>query len=761
MRLPRFLAPAAALLGAACLQGCPSDQPDVELSGQVSLTLLHTSDIHSRLFPYDFQISTIDAQLGLGPDGTVQRIGGAAKVSHVIGRERARSERVLHLDGGDCFQGAPIFNLFAGEAEIKVLSQMGTDAMIVANHEFDRGPLNLGEQIQRWATFPVLAANYDTGALSDPKDPGLGRVLVPWTAFNVKGLKVGVIGLGNLSTVSSLFEQPNSLGITPLETVETAQFYVDLVRPFVDVVVLVTHLGLEVDQDMIARTSGIDVVLGGHNHIVLQPPKSIDDCQLIDEDGGHYINVVSADAQTAGEKPKYKRRRCIPRRVLLAHSGAFAKYVGRLDLVVSNQAGDFDRPYDPIDRFDVVDAKYDLIPINESVPDDPSITEVLEPYRQGLRTLLDLDLLVGYAPTSVSRSSSAGGDSPLGNMVADAAWLRQGVQTDFALTNTTGIRAAIPAGPVTMEQMFNVFPFDNSIAKMQLSGVEVQEMFDFSARRAVSRGCTSQVQIAGARVVFNCEGCLDRKDLATPCQTDDDCLPTGQCIANPDASAGGKVCRVACAEAIYIGVDDKRTCTSDADCGGAIGACDAYNVDSSGLGRCFRPIVPTASYELATSNYLATGGSGFSMLRRNTTQFDTGIQQRDALIDFIRQGRPCGYDPSLGTSDGLRTCDTDADCGGPDFACACTGQVTPSATGQCLSSGSCGGAGRCVLRACRDDVAAFHRTKCDTARNDAMKADCEAATNPCEIGGEECKFLACLDRRVGNFSDGRILMVGR
>ncbi|MFO0662050.1 MAG: metallophosphatase [Polyangiaceae bacterium] len=307
---------AAALLasaGAALLPGCPSDPQPLKLQGQVSLTLLHTSDIHSRLFPYDFQVSSTDAALGLGTANTLAKIGGAARVSHIVQRERARADRVLHLDGGDCFQGAPVFNFYNGEAELRALTEMGTDAMIISNHEFDKGALNLSNQLQKWASYPVLAANYKFDEITIPGSPQLAKVVVPWTSFNLNGLKVGVIGMGNLSSLSSLFEQPNRLGIMPMNTTTVAQFYTDLIRPLVDVVVFVTHLGLEVDEEMIRNTSGIDIVLGGHNHIALQPPKVLEDCQNVDEKGNHFINIISPDAQESGSDNWHDQRRCTAR----------------------------------------------------------------------------------------------------------------------------------------------------------------------------------------------------------------------------------------------------------------------------------------------------------------------------------------------------------------------------------------------------------------------------------------------------------------
>jgi len=752
----------AAALGLAALSalmpGCPAEQADTELpKGQVKLTLLHTSDIHSRLFPYDLQITAIDAKLGLGPSDTVARVGGAARIGHILQRERARADRVLHLDGGDCFQGAPVFNFFNGEAELKVLTEFGTDAMIVANHEFDKGALNLSEQLKKWTGFPVLAANYRT---DDPAFPGstwLSRVLVPWTSFNLDGLKVGVIGLGNLTTLGSLYEQPNSLGLFPYNTEDITQFYVDLIRPLVDVVVVVSHIGLEYDERMIANTSGVDVVLGGHNHIVLQPPKQLQDCQLVDEQGNHYINILEAEGQKEGEAPKFRRRQCNPRRVILAHSGAFAKYVGRLDLTVSNEGTDVGAGYDPINGHEVVASEYKLLPVTEEVPEDVHVKNVLQPYKQGLDALLDLDLLVGYAPDGSSRTAPSGGDSALGNMVATSMWLRQGVQTDFSLTNSAGIRAAMVPGPVSIEQLYNIFPFDNSIARMNVSGVEVQKIFDFAARRGASRGCVSQVQIAGARVVLDCGSCTDRADLVGPCQNDSDCPDGGECD-----KAAGKCIAPACARGIYIGTDG-RACKVDADCGpNRLGACDNLRPDAQGNGRCFKPIDPIASYELATSNYLAQGGSGFRILRANTTQFDTQIQQRDALTEFIRRGRPCGYDPDNRTSDGLKLCSVDTDCGDTtQYACACVGHVASNPSDLCDTQGSCENQGRCVYRGCRDGVAAFHRRTCASARSEEAQQSCEEAINPCELGGESCKFLACVDDRVGNFSDNRLIMVGK
>ena len=760
---------AATLAGGAGALGCKDPDPSPRLTGQVHMTLIHTSDLHSRLFPYSLQLGQVDAGLGLGQSGTVVDVGGAARVSYIVGRERARANRVLHLDGGDCFQGAPIFNFFSGEAEIRALSAMGTDAMIVANHEFDRGALNLGRQLQNWASFPVLAANY---LFEDTKNPGaapLGAIVKPFTVFTLDGLRVAVIGMGNLSSMTSIYDSPNKLGIAPLETTEVAQFYVDLLRPLVEVVVFVTHLGLDVDQRMIEGTTGIDVVLGGHNHIVLQPPKTVKDCSahydekaksyfigLVGPEAGDPSSGCASDADCdsgycAAGICKIKRY-CRPRDVLLAHSGAFAKYVGRLDLVLSDQKKDLDDPaaYDSLNSFEVISHDYRLFPVNSETPEDPIVSSTLEPYHQGLDRVAALDLLVGYALDGSKRNSTSGGDSPLGNMIATAMWLRLGIQTDFSLTNTTGIRADLVPGPITVEQMYNIFPFDNAITKMQVSGFEVQELFDFVARRSAGRGCKSQVQIAGARITIDCA-----KQLT------------------PEVPPG-------VATGIYIGsaIDQSTskpyTCKSDADCPGSGDKCSTGDDCASGLclggackypgscaldsNTCWQAITPISSYELATSDYLAGGGSGFRVLQRNTTQLNTGVQQRDALIDYIRAGKPCGADDS----GKLKGCSKDGDCAsvGVGYVCACPEAVHDDATCSTDAKSSCG-AGQCVLAQCRTDVAAFQRKTCEAAPNALVRKQCEAALSPCAAAGETCKFLACVDRKIGNYSDGRLQMVGQ
>ncbi|WP_394830970.1 5'-nucleotidase C-terminal domain-containing protein [Pendulispora rubella] len=756
---------------------CPPGQ-----ACQARLTILHTSDIHSRIYPYDQLVTQVDSDLGLGTIGDIHNVGGVARMSYVLKRERARSERVVHLDSGDCFQGAPVFNFYAGEPEVRSLSAMGLDAAVIGNHEFDRGALNVTQQFQRWGTFASLVANYKFDDPNNPDSPKLSTVAKPFTVINREGLKIGVIGMGNLSSLTSVFDQPNRLGVTPLNTVETAQGYIDLLRPYVDLVIMVTHLGLETDQRMVRETTGIDIVLGGHNHVVINPPQEIRDCSS-DLSSPGFIWAVDPDLKIDPDKPppndekhpdpKYHpymmKRACRPRNVIIAHSGAFAKYVGRLDVVMSNDRieaspdGDPEH-YEPINKFEIISSKYTAFPINSSVPEDPVLVDMLQPYQRTLDRVADLDLLIGYSPQGSKRNAPNGGDSPLGNLVATAMWLRLGIQTDFSLTNSGGIRTDLNPGPVTVEQMYNIFPFDNSITKMQLSGLEVQDLFDFVSRRSTARGCVSQVQIAGARVRLNCDVCT-RPDAGPSCVVDDECTvgTTQKCEKAPGEDIG-RCHLTSCAEEVYIG-HTNTSCETDRDCplkdDGTPhpGSCDTR------IKQCLSLVRPTNLYELATSNYLAGGGSGFRVLQRNTTQFDTKVQQRDALIDYLRQQKPCGYiGEAAGTPDGLKSCGTDSDCRdvAPDAVCACPGQVEAQTSGgnlACVSNGSCNpSVGRCVLGGCRNSVADFHNRRCASSPD---RDNCKIDLDACSLAGEECKILSCVDARAGNFSDDRQEMIGR
>ncbi|HJZ84659.1 MAG TPA: bifunctional UDP-sugar hydrolase/5'-nucleotidase [Polyangia bacterium] len=576
----------------AFFAACTVERAAPDLRGQdVRLTILHTADIHSRLVPYRFAPGSIDQALGLDPtrchsatycpgfDMTNPSrcdcdFGGIARIATIIKRERSHAARSLHLDSGDAFEGAPIFNVFAGEAEFRTLSALGLDAAALGNHEFDKGATNLELQMRKWAAYPILAANYNFYDSKDPSAPKLGTLVQPFVIFNVDGVKVGVIGMGNISSLESILYGGNTLGVQPMDTRQTIQYHVNVLRGQVDVVIVLSHLGLDEDegvaasmilpdQNQEAALDGVDVILGGHLHIVLNPPK--------------IIERVDATGKVTG-------------RTILAHSGAFAKYVGRLDLVV-HMTEDPQKTRSYVKTFD-----YQVFPVDGTVPPDADVENILEPYVIAANRNLDLTREFGEipGPSKVVRNDPSGGDSQLGNLVTASMRFRQGVEADFAVTNSLGIRADFEVGPLNTEQMYNVFPFDNTIATVFLSGDETQEMFNFVARKTADRGCRTQAQVSGVWFDLVCS----------------------------DPQKGPH------AENIFIG-DHCGHCRPPTDPG----------YDPNGTCRC-APLNPFGSYKVAVNDYIANGGSGFIVLQRNTTKFNTGISLRDAMIDYIDTSIP-------------------------------------------------------------------------------------------------------------------------
>lgn len=668
---------AAIIVSGAVVCNISSDQPVLD-GLDVRVTFLHTTDIHSRLLPYRMKVPYTDQNLGLKDENAP--FGGAARMAWIIRNERSRAKRSLYIDTGDSFQGAPIFNVFKGEVEMRVLSEMGVDVMSIGNHDFDLGDRNVAHWIRLYANFPVLAANYRFAPSSDVLEPALADLVRETAVFNLDGLLVGVIGLGNTSSMTGVFEAGNKMGITPLDPAEVVQFHVDQLRPHVHVIVVASHLGLTEDERLIPNTTGIDIVFGGHHHVVLNPPKVIPDCQV------DRMNPLWRERFLASHS-------CTPRDVPLVHSGAFAKYVGRLDVVFRQAA-----PH--ANDWEVASFKYVPIPVDARVPEDAWVAEMLEPYRVRLKQAMMLDLILGYAPRTLSRFGSRRGDSELGNVVAEAMRRRPGIETDFALTNTLGIRTDIYAGAVTLDDLYNVFPFDNTITTMYLSGSEVVQLFDFVASRSAIRGCNAQAQVAGARAVLMCNRC----DLSVrPAEWQE----REETRVEEDA--------LGCALSIEI------------------------------LGE---PVRLDAQYQAAVNTYIANGGSGFSLLKRNTTRIDTGIPQRDALMDHMRQGMPCGGD---------RSCATDGDCPA-QYYCGCEERSAWDSTIQaCVSESGCPeGRGRCVPAQCVSDVWRVFVGECPTPPGGPGDSRCSCEQRARAI--RECASVACLDEGIGAVEDGRLEM---
>jgi hypothetical protein len=240
--------------------------------------------------------------------------------------------------------------------------------------------------------------------------------------------------------------------------------------------------------------------------------------------------------------------------------------------------------------------------------------------------------------------------------------------------------------------MFNVFPFENTLVLMFLSGREIQELVDFITDRSASRGCQSQAQVSGVAFTMNCGQVLDNE-------------------RHPEA-------RVSPGEDIMI----SPICIDDV-CRG-------------------RALDPDATYKTAVNDYIGNGGSGFRVLKRNTTKQDTGVPLRSALIDYIGTLPHCGeyeaetahYCASPDEGSQLRCADM-VDCQAYVAACLRT-CATPLATDDIDIPAVCGGTPHAAGPACKP----YNGLAPDGTRGDCTgRTDLRGpyAETPCVLGIED------------------------
>jgi len=221
------------------------------------LTILHTNDMHSHIHPFT--------------SGRNKGVGGMAQRSTIIKQIREEGNQVLLLDAGDIFQGTPYFNVYGGELEFKLMSEMGYDASTIGNHDFDNGLDGLVRQLPH-AKFPFIVSNYDFS------DTEMESNYLKYKVFNKSGIKVGVFGIGiELEGLVSKNMYGNTLYQNPIDK---SNYYADLLKNSLgcDLVICLSHLGFKYntkkvsDKLLSAQTKNIDLIIGGHTHTFLNKP---------------------------------------------------------------------------------------------------------------------------------------------------------------------------------------------------------------------------------------------------------------------------------------------------------------------------------------------------------------------------------------------------------------------------------------------------------------------------------------------------------
>lgn len=424
-----------------------------------TVTLLHTSDLHSHLFPDRIQVTRTDAARGLGEAGTLAEVGGAARLATVLDEQRARAETSIYLDSGDVFEGTPVFELFGGRAELEVEAAISPDAVAAGNHDLGAGLTALRGRPRQ--APPLLGGNLDA------EYPGL---LESDAVIDRGGLRVAVIGLAR-----SPEHPPDVQGAADFVNAVAARL-----GPGVDLVVVLSHLGRDLDLALVPLTEGIDVLLGGHTHDVTSSPVWVLDC-------GPSVAVL---------------RGCLPRQVAIVHSGAYGRFVGRVDIVLSGAEGRSSPGAGSVGPH-LEDIRYRLIPVTEDIAERPDVSALLEPYAAALEQA-GFEEPVAEAPVAVERLAPSGGDSALGNLVTRA--MRTLGEGDLAVINSTSLRADLPASVLSRGELFGATPFGDKLVGRVMSGREITRAFTRIAAASCLRARQSQAQLDGATVVFGCSG---------------------------------------------------------------------------------------------------------------------------------------------------------------------------------------------------------------------------------------------------------------
>jgi 5'-nucleotidase len=423
-----------ALAGAAALGWMlltPSQAKPLEL------TILHTNDLHAHYDSFE-------------PWGEGLQ-GGVARIKTAVDSIRGTADNVLLLDAGDQFQGSLYFTVGGANIVADVMNEMGYDAMVVGNHEFDAGPATLASFIEM-ADFSVLGSNIDASEDSD-----LASEISGLSVHYMDGQAIAVFGLTSEHTAIASSPGPN---VHFADAVETAQqVAANLDERGFDIIIALTHLGYERDLELARAVSGIDVIVGGHSHTWL----------------AEYPSVVSS---SSGEP------------VLVVTASEWGKQLGRLDIVFT--------------RDGIVDTYAgEPIVIDETVAEDEHMLGLLTEYRSAIDDLMTT--IVGATDIALNGAQEdiRVRETNLGNLICDAMlWKTKGFDTTLAIQNGGGIRASIPQGMITMGQVLEVLPYGNQITILSLSGEDVWAALENGVSQ-VAEGSGRFPHVGGMRYAFD------------------------------------------------------------------------------------------------------------------------------------------------------------------------------------------------------------------------------------------------------------------
>ncbi len=405
------------------------------------ILILHTNDFESAIDPipaFWMQGSPL--------------LGGAAHLKTMVDRIREREERagvtVFLFDSGDMFTGM-LSRVTKGEVLIEMMITMGYDAMGMGNHEFDYGSANFLQQSYR-APFPILSAN----TFYKGTEVGFMR---PHVILEREGFRIGVIGIIGQDAMSVVVPTL----VSDLEFRDPAPYArrsIQELEDSVDLIVVLGHQGktgpmqsdqeahpelardFQIDIDLTTQVEGIDVFLGGHAHIGIEPP---------------YINPYTG--------------------TIISQTYGHGTRLGSLRLRVDTETGT------------VVSHEGKLLkPFSAGYPPDEAMQRKMRAFKERHRK--ETGLVLGHIQERLIRKYNA--ESSMGNFVCDVIQSFSGAEV--AMTNAGGLRADLPKGEVTNGNVYDALPFLNSVVVVEMTASQIREVLEQSL--SLERG---MMQVAG------------------------------------------------------------------------------------------------------------------------------------------------------------------------------------------------------------------------------------------------------------------------
>lgn len=371
----------------------------------VHVTILHVNDV------YQFQ-----------PVDRGER-GGLARLMTIKKDAVDENPNTIFTLGGDTISPSVESMTYKGAQMIDAWNLIGLDYSVLGNHEFDFKTADLLARMKE-SKFKWLGAN-----VWDTQTNAVFAGLPPYELREFDGVKVGIIGLllPETAETSSMEKTLRVKGYC-----ETAREIVPKMRAAgINTIIGLTHLFMEQDKEL-AKCADIDLILGGHEHTLLQSSSN-----------GVPIFKMTADARE----------------------------VGKFELYIDRKTG----------KLQSMD--WTIIPVDSKTEDAPEFIEVLAKYKD---KLVELNEKVGATAVELDATSlsSRTKETNVGNFVADT--YRAATGAEIALVNGGSIRADFLYSPGKLKKrdVLAMMPFNNQIVKIEMDGKLLRRVLEHGVARS-------------------------------------------------------------------------------------------------------------------------------------------------------------------------------------------------------------------------------------------------------------------------------------